>query len=1436
MQLTRKVSSCKIVLKQLYALYFANQGGYKMKLSNRIYAFALVLCMVIPMCLITVSAETAVSYNFVDTTVDFGTANNGVADTTTDPNASTLKANYDKNKFLPFGDSSKVGYLYIYDPGHATSPVVNTGCVAINEMQPGEWIAVKFKSPGAGTYDVSLRFYRTANTKCAYNAYILPGTTNFEDIGTAITSATKYASGNQMYQGMGSNGELKNIKLDQKLTVSASDKDFILVVQANELTNGAAKTRMYIEGIDLTPATAGGSTTPTVKPTTPTTKPSTPTTPPADLPDDGSYRLWNSALESLNYNGKGELTMSKQLDYLHSLYAAGGLDVVPIAEKSDMDTLLNYGAADTGNQFLFNGLKLQKATIGDYIALKFRSPGSGVYSMSLDIYYLNANNAARMAVYMLPANTAVSSIDSKLIEDNRIGYADVMSTNTANTACSVTFVNGHALEADKEYILVFQFEKDNYAPETSRVDVMMTGLSFADGFIAPPAPFDPTAGEEVVSAAIKAASAYKGTTGINPANGHDLMYLLFKGSMMLVYDLDDKVLYDKVTITHSTPMNTCFDSDGNLWVTGAGTFLVKYDPVNKQAVKYSFAKDEFFKTSTNSYGGVYVDGYVYFGYAGALGRINTTTGEIKRITDKINLNPALEPDGDRFCYSGIIHKDGYLYTSIHGDTNKDQIYTSAIVKIDLATFQVVDYIDVTFSTRVPRDEAAYGVANLYLVNDILVGTYTNRKPQVYIDISGEKMQKLDAFYNFDTHFINTLSAPINGKVYASGYVDNEATTKCIYEIDLEAKTVTRLGDITYLTALSAEEAFATITWDENLPGTSIVTYMNNSATGMVDIVFYNPTTMETVIWDSVTLGEGTGMTLRALVSDDAGRYIYMGAYGTNMITRYDIETETVNTYFGHSHQTDSLTYYKDNLYLGTYGAGAIVQLDPTTADVTPYFTLKESVFQQERMFGLTAGDNKIFCGTVPDASRTGGVLVWYDLEENRYYVASGPNPEDCYYADYASFVVWRNYVTGQIETFDRDGDGLYDYDILIDDMGDEDPTNDIFEQVIKGLIPELSVNDLVYKDGLIYGSTTRSNGDGVGAVLEDDAVLFVYDLDAKKLVSTCNPSDYAEGLENPASNYIDYIDAVAADPYEDGKFWFVVNDTLMSFRYDRENNQFTNVTEELSLAKGRGYKHATSTWHSRTILFDGDWMYVGFHNLGLYMINTADTRQAYPVSAYTPAGGMAIGQDGNIYYISNQDSSKPITSLCVMKVANDTQPLVAQSVQTLIDALPENVTMEQEAQLLTACKMYRDLREPAKALVDTTKLNAAISALADQLAAKADSLIDAIGEVTIQSGPAIRAARSYYDDLPDAVKAKVTKLAVLEAAEAKFVELRKANPSDEQDDTTDPAPKNNTLIFVIIAAAAVVVIAAAAVAVILIHKKKAASTEEKPDSQENNEE
>ena len=63
------------------------------------------------------------------------------------------------------------------------------------------------------------------------------------------------------------------------------------------------------------------------------------------------------------------------------------------------------------------------------------------------------------------------------------------------------------------------------------------------------------------------------------------------------------------------------------------------------------------------------------------------------------------------------------------------------------------------------------------------------------------------------------------------------------------------------------------------------------------------------------------------------------------------------------------------------------------------------------------------------------------------------------------------------------------------------------------------------------------------------------------------------------------------------------------------------------------------------------------------------------------------------------------------------------------------------------------------------------------LAESVDALIDAIGEVTLESENAIAAARTAYDALTDAQKALVTKLSVLTAAEAKLQELKNESGS-----------------------------------------------------------
>ena len=87
------------------------------------------------------------------------------------------------------------------------------------------------------------------------------------------------------------------------------------------------------------------------------------------------------------------------------------------------------------------------------------------------------------------------------------------------------------------------------------------------------------------------------------------------------------------------------------------------------------------------------------------------------------------------------------------------------------------------------------------------------------------------------------------------------------------------------------------------------------------------------------------------------------------------------------------------------------------------------------------------------------------------------------------------------------------------------------------------------------------------------------------------------------------------------------------------------------------------------------------------------------------------------------------------------------------------------ATLTAAEKAYADLKAQAEA--DQAAANVVIGQ------------IDAIGDVTLASEPAIVAARSAYDALTDAQKAFVTNYATLTAAEAKLDILKKQAESDE---------------------------------------------------------
>ena len=124
----------------------------------------------------------------------------------------------------------------------------------------------------------------------------------------------------------------------------------------------------------------------------------------------------------------------------------------------------------------------------------------------------------------------------------------------------------------------------------------------------------------------------------------------------------------------------------------------------------------------------------------------------------------------------------------------------------------------------------------------------------------------------------------------------------------------------------------------------------------------------------------------------------------------------------------------------------------------------------------------------------------------------------------------------------------------------------------------------------------------------------------------------------------------------------------------------------------------------------------------------------------------------------------------------------------LINAIGD-VTLASEPAIVAARSAYDALTDAQKALVTNyATLTAAEKAYADLKAqAEADQAaanvvigqINAIGDVTLASEPAIVAARGAYDALTDAQKALVTNYATLVAAEAKLDQLKKQAATDQ---------------------------------------------------------
>ena len=762
-------------------------------------------------------------------------------------------------------------------------------------------------------------------------------------------------------------------------------------------------------------------------------------------------------------------------------------------------------------------------------------------------------------------------------------------------------------------------------------------------------------------------------------NGQDYLYLLFKGNIMLVYNLDTGELIDKRTDVFTTPVDIYIDENNIVWVCGSTRKLYRYDPRTKEGTSISIQSALFPVTTNWSVYGISGDGKgnLYFGTYDTtyLGKYDTKTGAFSRLGGQLSTGATKDPDGIYSGKGGIFLKDGYAYLTINGNKNGDSHYSHEIIKFDLENETIVDYIDyshlMSSSKKMPDYMTLIG--GKYLIgstDEATTGT-------VIVDISGEKMKlvKLEGL----TGIKGAVSDEIDGNVYFmsqgnKGLMYMNVATGKVYSAGIANNDI-----------LACRHGGA-VTID-GVPGKSLLTFKSASGSDTVDISFYHVATGKSETIRDYTKGVGSANQLRSIALSEDGKIIYVGAYGTPKVSGYDIITgEKVHEFYT-TGQNDSLLWYDGYLYTGIYSYCSIGQYIPETGAGRVLSRIYKTGFFQNRVHAIAAGDGMVFVGTVPGAGRLGGSLMWYNIEEKRIYVTVGPEKTDVYYTYAGNLKTkdWYSAVTGALadSVLDVNNDGAVDNDdgfMIVD--GVQVP-------VYTGVIENQSINNLIYKDGYLIGSTTRYGGSG-STPENANAVLFVYNVETMELLTTCDVTEFISGLTTP----VNFIDAIAEDPEIEGKFWGIVSDTLFSFNVDLQEQMISQVQEELSFGKS-AYTHGGNNWDSRDILFDGDFMYAVFGQNGTYMIDRNNVQNYVKLSSAVPKQ-MVQAADGNLYYIENK------TDLKVLKIAQAAQQIMDDNAlskaMAMIAALPDKnaITLSDEAAVLMAREAYDKLPDKTK--------------------------------------------------------------------------------------------------------------------------------------------
>ncbi len=520
---------------------------------------------------------------------------------------------------------------------------------------------------------------------------------------------------------------------------------------------------------------------------------------------------------------------------------------------------------------------------------------------------------------------------------------------------------------------------------------------------------------------------------VDEYNGTQYMYTSSDGSgaaTLNVINLDTMEVVDTKKLPGAGKIwRHAKDSKGRIYAVGSPK-LYRYDPETREVTdlgRYSETDGNSFTLCVDEKDNVYVGTYPN----AKIIKLDPTTDTFEDFGNIV--------EGGQYVRT-IAYHNGYLYCGTYGTPPGKMVRVNASNPSDKKVFEMPDFSDYNPS------EIGFVYESSVAGDYILYYVQTPKGYMMYVfDTVNAKWVNMGDDISFKGLYTTEV---LDGKVYFSQrYGDWKAfdtTTTQIIDLGWKLETSLALWGGGWIEVKN----------DPDFPGKTYATL--DLTTTDSALMLINFETKKTKRIDGLALKGGYQNLLLMEKMPDGTLYVP----GSSNTLCHWFNPETGKSVQFPAGQIEGSVSYNGKLYLGAYTHARILEYDPSQPPSDNNVNPKQiaAVTDQDRPFAMTAGDGKVYGGTIAKYGTLRGAIFIYDVETGEYY-----------------------------EELD--------------------------------VVKNHSVMGLAYKDGYLYGSTTVHGGLGVEASeKEKEAKIFVYDVKNRKKIKEFVPD--IPGLNNPRPTYI----------------------------------------------------------------------------------------------------------------------------------------------------------------------------------------------------------------------------------------------------------------------------------------------------------------------------